>query len=79
MECNEKSVEVGKPRFGLEFGYAKPPCGSGDPKPPDWWYSLIDNLHYLHFGFILWMITGIVTWVALLIAFRNSTTLLYVM
>ena len=48
-------------RFGLEFGYAKPPCGSDDPKPPDWWYSLIDNLHYLHFGFILWIIVLIVT------------------
>ena len=48
-------------RFGLEFGYSKPPCGSDDPKPPEWWYSLIDSLHYLHFGFILWGITGIVT------------------
>ena len=48
-------------RFGLEFGYSKPPCGSTDPNPPDWWFNLIDNLHYLHFGFILWCITGIVT------------------
>jgi len=67
--CNEpgafwglmSGLAVGLLRFGLEFGYAKPPCGSDDPKPPDWWYSLIDNLHYLHFGFILWIITGIVT------------------
>jgi hypothetical protein len=48
-------------RFGLEFGYSKPPCGSLDPKPPQWWYTYIDSVHYLHFGFLLFLITGAVS------------------
>ena len=48
------------PRFVLEFGFSKPPCGSGEAPPPEWWFRLIDDIHYLHFGIILWAITGIV-------------------
>lgn len=48
-------------RFALEFGFFKPPCGSSRPKPPEWWYTYIDNVHYLHFGIILFIITGIAT------------------
>eukprot|EP00095_Tigriopus_kingsejongensis_P001027 snap_masked-scaffold587_size153100-processed-gene-0.18 protein:Tk01027 transcript:snap_masked-scaffold587_size153100-processed-gene-0.18-mRNA-1 annotation:"hypothetical protein DAPPUDRAFT_215063" len=51
---------VGLIRFGLEFGYAIPPCGSGEEQPPQWWFSLIFDVHYLHFGIILWFITGVV-------------------
>merc|ERR1711884_179640 len=54
-------LAVGLLRFGLEFGYSEPPCGSSDPKPPEWLYSAIKSVHYLHFGFILWIITGVVT------------------
>ena len=28
---------VGLIRFGLEFGYQKPPCGSHAERPPQWW------------------------------------------
>ncbi len=48
-------------RFGLEFGYSNPPCGSDDPSPPDWWKNLIGQIHYLHFGFMLFLLTGIVS------------------
>lgn len=48
-------------RFALEFGFSKPPCGSGEEPPPDWWYRVVDDIHYLHFGIILWGITGVVT------------------
>ncbi|TRY79758.1 hypothetical protein TCAL_10793 [Tigriopus californicus] len=58
---------VGLIRFGLEFGYAIPPCGSGEAKPPQWWYDIIFSIHYLHFGIILWGITGIVTIVVTLL------------
>lgn len=44
----------------MEFSYRKPPCGSDEPKPPEWWYRAVDDIHYLHFGVILWLITGIV-------------------
>jgi len=52
---------VGMIRFGLEFGFSKPACGDFDsPRPPSWWYSLVDDIHYLHFGLLLWGISGIV-------------------
>ena len=41
---------VGLIRFGLEFGFTKPACGSTDPQPPDWWKTWVDDIHYLHFG-----------------------------
>ena len=58
LRCNEfgafwslmVGLVVGLIRFGLEFGFQKPACGSGDPPPPDWWYSVVDKVHYLHFG-----------------------------
>ena len=28
--------------------------------PPGWWYTLIGNIHYLHFGVILFFISGLV-------------------
>merc|ERR1712133_228550 len=53
---------VGLLRFGLEFGFTKPPCGDFEsPQPPDWWFKAVDKIHYLHFGLILWAISGIVT------------------
>ena len=48
-------------RFGLEFGYQEPPCGSNDPKPPEWWYRWVRDIHYLHFGVILFLISGVVS------------------
>ena len=48
-------------RFSLEFGYKEPPCGSNDPQPPEWWYKWIKDVHYLHFGIILFFICVIVT------------------
>merc|ERR1719153_1963266 len=53
---------VGLLRFGLEFGYTKPPCGDFEsPQPPEWWFKVVDQIHYLHFGLLLWGISGIVT------------------
>ncbi len=48
------------PRFGLEFGYSKPPCGSLDARPPEWWYRVVDDVHYLHFGVLLWALSTFV-------------------
>ena len=50
-------------RFALEFGYAIPACGDAmdSPRaPPAWWYTWIGNVHYLHFGVLLFGISGIV-------------------
>lgn len=66
--CNEPGafaglmvgLVVGLIRFILEFGQSKPACGSGDPNPPKWWFDIVDDIHYLHFGILLWFITGIV-------------------
>merc|ERR1719495_3114240 len=53
---------VGLIRFGMEFSFNKPACGDFDSsKPPEWWYRLVDNIHYLHFGLLLCFISGIVT------------------
>ena len=53
---------VGLIRLGLEFAFSKPACGDFDGQtPPDWWYLLVDNIHYLHFGLLLCFISGIVT------------------
>ena len=49
-------------RFGLEFGYRDPPCGDVvSPRPPQWWYLWVKNIHYLHFGVILFAISGVVS------------------
>ena len=49
-------------RFALEFGYQVPACGDlpGPNSPPEWWYTLIGNVHYLHFGVILFGISAAV-------------------
>merc|ERR1719228_154841 len=53
---------VGLIRFILEYSFSKPACGDFESKqPPDWWFKLVDDIHYLHFGLLLWFITGIVT------------------
>eukprot|EP00088_Acartia_fossae_P003904 TRINITY_DN11679_c1_g1_i5.p1 TRINITY_DN11679_c1_g1~~TRINITY_DN11679_c1_g1_i5.p1 ORF type:complete len:657 (+),score=100.25 TRINITY_DN11679_c1_g1_i5:30-2000(+) len=52
---------VGLIRFGLEFGYQVPACGSTDPSPPEWWQNLVGDIHYLHFGLLLWAISGAVS------------------
>ncbi|XP_046654280.1 sodium/glucose cotransporter 4-like isoform X2 [Daphnia pulicaria] len=49
---------VGLIRFGLEFGYVIPPCGSGLPDPrPEIIKKIVGNVHYLHFGCILFLIS----------------------
>jgi sodium/glucose cotransporter 1/sodium/glucose cotransporter 9 len=53
---------VGLIRFAVEFSYNKPPCGAPqDNKPPEWWYQIIDSIHYLHFGILLWALTTVIT------------------
>jgi hypothetical protein len=49
-------------RFGLEFSYTVPPCGSGLPDPrPDFVRIVVGRLHYLHFGVLNFILTGIVS------------------
>merc|ERR1719153_994134 len=53
---------VGLTRFFLEFYYTVPACGDFEaPQPPEWWFMVVDKIHYLHFGLLLWGISGIVT------------------
>ena len=49
---------VGITRFAWEYAYSVPPCGEeqNDPRP-----SIIKDVHYLHFGIILFAICIIVT------------------
>lgn len=51
-------LAVGLIRFGWEFSYAVPSCGSTvqDPRP-----DIIANMHYLHFGVLLFVISVIAT------------------
>lgn len=52
---------VGLIRFGLEFGYSVPPCGSPIPDPrPDWVKTWVGDFHYLHFGTVLFLFTVVV-------------------
>merc|ERR1719495_1066075 len=51
---------IGLIRFGLEFGFTQPACGSTEPPPPEWWQTLVGDIHYLHFGLLLWGISGAV-------------------
>ncbi|XP_059351175.1 sodium/glucose cotransporter 4-like isoform X2 [Daphnia carinata] len=53
---------VGLIRFGLEFGYVIPPCGTGLPDPrPEVIKKIVGNVHYLHFGCILFVISLVTT------------------
>lgn len=51
-------LAVGLIRFAWEFSYAVPSCGSAvqDPRP-----DIIANMHYLHFGVLLFFISVIAT------------------
>ena len=45
---------VGLIRFGLEFGFDQPKCGSNLPDPrPEWVQEIVGRFHYLHFGAFL--------------------------
>ena len=49
-------------RFGLEFGYFKPSCGSTIPDTrPEFVKVFVDDIHYLHYGAILFLVTGLAT------------------
>lgn len=59
---------VGLIRFGLEFGYSIPPCGAKDENGqflmdprPEIIKRIVGDIHYLHFGCILFVITLVVT------------------
>ncbi|KAF2361701.1 Sodium/solute symporter [Trinorchestia longiramus] len=53
---------IGLIRFGLEFGYSIPPCGSLEEDPrPEIIKILVGNIHYLHFSLLLWVISLAVT------------------
>lgn len=53
-------LAVGIVRFALEYGFTKPACGSPD-KRPEIVQTLVDNVHYLHFGIILFIISAVCT------------------
>merc|ERR1712063_199179 len=47
---------LGMIRFGLEFGYFKPPCGSPIPdERPEFVKHFVDDIPYLHYGAILFL------------------------
>ena len=53
---------IGLIRFGMEFSTSKPACGDYTAEsPPQWWFDIVDQVHYLHFGLILWFISLVVT------------------
>ncbi|KAF0296953.1 Sodium/glucose cotransporter 4 [Amphibalanus amphitrite] len=48
---------VGMIRFCVEFSYTVPPCGSDEEDlRPDWIKAVIFDVHFLHFGCILFLI-----------------------
>ncbi|CAL8120020.1 unnamed protein product [Orchesella dallaii] len=50
-------------RFVLEFAFLAPSCGSGElDTRPEWIKWFIDEIHYLHFGCIIFLITLFVTY-----------------
>lgn len=52
---------VGLVRFGLQFGYSSPPCGSGLPDTwPEFVKSTVDKFHYLHFSAFSLLLSGCV-------------------
>ena len=49
-------------RFVLEFGYFIPPCGSTIPdERPSFVKHFVDDIHYLHYGALLFIATGMLT------------------
>ncbi|KAK3865504.1 hypothetical protein Pcinc_028899 [Petrolisthes cinctipes] len=55
-------LAIGMLRFIVQFSYVIPPCGSEEEDLRPWIVrTLVGNVHYLHFGCILWIITGIIT------------------
>ena len=48
-------------RFVLEYSYQAPACGAVAGPPPRWWVLTVKNLHFLNFGVILWLISGVIT------------------
>ncbi|CAL4067442.1 unnamed protein product [Meganyctiphanes norvegica] len=55
-------LAIGMVRFVLEFAWTVPPCGyEEDDKRPEIIKQLVGNLHYLHFGIVLFVIVLIIT------------------
>ncbi|XP_064460619.1 sodium/glucose cotransporter 4-like [Ornithodoros turicata] len=55
---------IGMIRFGWEFSYSVPTCGSDAPDPRP---AIISSVHYLHFGILLFFLTIIITTVVSLL------------
>lgn len=53
---------IGLIRFVLEYAFTIPSCGEEKEDPrPEWIKALVDNVHYLHFGCILFVIVFVIT------------------
>lgn len=53
---------IGLIRFIMEFAFVVPVCGNEDQdKRPEWIKVIVGNVHYLHFGCILFVISLVVT------------------
>ena len=69
-------------RFGLEFGYTKPPCGDFEsPQPPEWWFkvllTLINILTHLYWDiWFSWFSWIILRWVSSRSWTRSITSIL---
>jgi len=52
---------VGLIRFGLQFGFTSPSCGSGEEDTrPEIVKAFVDKFHYLHFGAFSFLLSGLV-------------------
>lgn len=66
---------IGTIRLALEYGYSEPPCTSpleSDEKPPEWWYRWVKGIHYLNFGFLLFVVSVIITILISIVTRPNS-------
>ncbi|CAG7730914.1 unnamed protein product [Allacma fusca] len=55
---------LGLIRFVLEFAYTIPPCGSHEPDlRPMWIRRFVGDIHYLHYGCLLFIVTLAITFV----------------
>ncbi|XP_023334925.1 sodium/glucose cotransporter 4 isoform X2 [Eurytemora carolleeae] len=53
---------VGIVRFGLQFGYKGPACGSGlQDTRPEFVIATVDRFHYLHFGAFSFLLVGVIS------------------
>ncbi|XP_035701108.1 sodium/glucose cotransporter 4 isoform X2 [Folsomia candida] len=57
-------LALGLFRFVMEFSFQSPTCGSGEvDSRPEWVRAFVDDIHYLHYGCIIFIVTLVITYV----------------